>query len=232
MTNNIFISFLSLAAFALIGELILWLKQIMCYIKLQTYKNHTIFLLKQKDAQNLLLSRLYTASSFYQPREARINELIDDIVRMLEWKVIAYWEFNQKEQALFYKYSRGLPKEFVKQIHGTYHDRVDIGGLASGRAIVTKQPVIIDNWTKNPLLKGIEHLYKYAKSCSVGAFPIVSNKNTYGTLHIYATECGQLRLNEVQFFTAVANSLAAIIENDNLEMKGGEQDGDDVSKSE
>lgn len=172
------------------------------------------FLLEGKNKQMTLLTNLFPKTSTLQSKESRINQLLDDISQILQWKMSAFWEFNEKGQFLEFKYHRGLSKEYLLVMEDLLHNKIPVGGFGSGRTISTKQPVVVNNWLKDPQLKGVEFLSQAGNIHSFAAFPVATNAKTYGTLHLYAPQINEFKLNEVQLFTTVANSLAVILEND------------------
>ena len=184
-------------------------------LRLLTLKQkQTAKLLLQKKNQGIFLNRLYKSADDYQPKEVRTVQLLDDLEYSLGWKRLAYLDFLEDEQAIIFRVTKGLPQKYLDFVHEVYHDRIDIGSLAGGRAISTKQPLIVNNWTQDPHLKHISFMSEYGHVISFGAFPIVSSLTTYVSLHVYGGSAGMFKLNEVQFFTTVANSLAAILEHD------------------
>lgn len=172
--------------------------------------------LLQKRNQSGIFNRLYQATFEKKSAQMRINELLDDLTGKLDWKMLAYLDFLENEQALVFKSVRGLSQKYLDYVHEVFHDRIDVGSVASGRAISTKQPVVVNDWNKDPHLKGLTFLSRYGHVASFAAFPVISNLKTYGSLHVYGAKVGEFTLNEVQFFTTLTNSLAAIFEHDEL----------------
>lgn len=177
-------------------------------------KNQIRNLLLAKENQAQLIGRLYDFSSAYHPKEARIIRLLDDLEYNLNWKMLAYLEFLENEQALIFRVTRGVPKKYMDFVHEVYHDRIDVGSVAGGRAIATKQPMVVNNWAEDPHMTHISFMGAFGHIVSFANFPIIGNLKTYGSLHVYSDQVGRFKLNEVQFFTTVANSLAAILEHD------------------
>lgn len=175
----------------------------------------------QKYQQGRFLYHLCISAFIYQSYSDRVEQLLDEIEGALNWRIIAFWDFNETEQALFYRSQRGLSAKFVKSIHENFRDRVEIGSVAAGRAISTRQPLIINNWHKDPHLKGLDFLSEFGAVNSLGIFPVASRLKTYGNLHVFGETLNQFKLNEVQFFATVVNSFAAILDNDELARRSG-----------
>lgn len=187
-------------------------------------------LLKQKQKQTQVLHNLYEEASLDEPEEVRVNRLMDDLENTLGWKALAFWDFLESEQVIEMKSSRGLPKKFTDFTRDYYHNRLDVGSVAGGRAISTKQPVVSNDWNSDPQLKHLPFLSEFGHIGSFAAFPIVGISKTYGSIHVYGVKVNTFTLNEVQFFTTITNSLAAILEHRELFLKGGGKNGNDIGK--
>lgn len=187
--------------------------------------------LNRRGKQVAILNTLYAQAYIYSSKDERINKLLDDIYNMLGWEAVAYWEFDEEEQSLEMKYQRGLAKGYLDTLQNAFHNKIPVGSFAGGRAITTKQPVVVNDWYKDPHLKGIEFLSESGHIYSFAAFPIATMLKTYGNLHVYGTLVNRFKLNEVQFFTTVSNSLAAILQNDELAGKGVVKNEADARKS-
>lgn len=214
---------------AALWELTPFLKDLYYFRLSMIKRKQTEKLLLQKKNQGIFLNSLYKSVDDYQPKEVRTVRLLDDLEYNLGWKRLAYLDFLENEQVIIFRIMRGLPQKYRDFVHEAFHDRVDIGSVAGGRAISTKQPLVVNNWNKDPHLKQLGFMSEYGGVVSFGAFPIVSNLKTYGSLHVYGSKAGMFKLNEVQFFTTVVNSLAAILEYDEL-TKGGDKNGNDIGQ--
>lgn len=187
--------------------------------------------LEQKMKQTAVLNRLYQRAFSKDNQEVRINKLMDDLEENLGWKMLSYWEFLEEEQVIEMKNERGLPKKFTDFTKEYYHNRLEVGSVAGGRAIATKQPVVSNNWNADPQLRHLPFLSEFGRIGSFAAFPVVGSSRTFGSLHVYNSKVNAFSLNEVQFFTTVTNSLAAIFEHRELTLKGGGKYVNDVGKS-
>lgn len=219
--------FLESVLVVLIGLLLIQVIRVArTFLEIKKYANYQINLenlLIQKNKQSTLLNNLYAYAYIYQSREARINQLLDEIFSVLEWKILSYWELDEKEQVLRMKYQRGLPQQYLDMLLKVFNNQVKVGGFGTGRAVTTKQPVIINNWEKDPDFKDLKFLSESGDVRSFAAFPVATNKRIYGNLHFYGNKMNQFKLNEAQLFTTITNSFAAILENDELAtVEGGD----------
>lgn len=229
--NNPFIINIALPMLALMGMLSLLICDLYRLRSVRGAVKRNVEALRQKKSQQEVLNNLYQIASLDEPKDARIDKLLDDLENKLGWKAISYWDFLESEQVIVINKMRGLPQKFRDFVHQYYNDRLDVGSVAGGRAISTKQPVVANDWNADPHLKHLPFLSEYGNIASFAAFPVVSSLKTYGSLHVYGSRVGQFTLNEVQFFTTIANSLAAILEHGELTSKGGEKNVDDIGKS-
>jgi GAF domain-containing protein len=174
---------------------------------------------KEKELKflNLFLSRFVkNRPKGKLSQSAIINALLDDLVENTSWNVLAFWQFIPQDQVLELKYHRNLPEPYLKIVYKAIRNRVPVGSFGSGRAIATRQPVVINDWTKDPLFRGIWEWPHISKIYSFAAFPVISKTNIYGTFHAYGSEIGRFKLDNVEFFTIIANVLAARLEVESL----------------
>lgn len=169
--------------------------------------------LSKIESQKALVDRLLSQAYSKKKHVVRIDTVLEDIYATLGWRV-AYWEFIEKEQVLKLTQHRGLNIKYLEMLNSILHNQIPVGGYGSGRAIATKQPVITNDWVHDPHMKNLEFLSSVGQIRSFAAFPIDTDAISYGTLHVYGERINMFKLNEVQFFTTIANILAAIFEND------------------
>lgn len=229
--NNLFIVNLILPLLALLGSLPLIFYDLYRLFAVRGAVGRNQKLLAQKKKQTEVLHNLFKEAFVDEPEEIRVNRLMDDLEHKLGWKALAYWDFLEDEQVIVIKNMRGLPQKFRDFVKEYYNDRLEVGSVAGGRAIATKQPVVSNDWNSDPQLRHLPFLSDYGHIASFAAFPVVSSLRTWGSLHVYGTKIGRFSLNEVQFFTTIANSLAAILEHRELKARGGEKNVNDIGES-
>lgn len=229
--NSIFISNINVLPFLVLAGMVAFiLYDLSRFWSVRQEQDLSEKRLRQKYSQSEVLNSLYETASHDQSKETRINWLLDDLENKLGWKILAYLDFLESEQVIVFRSVRGLSQKYRDFVHEVFHDKIGVGTVAGGRAISTKQPVVVNDWNKDPHLRDLDFLSEYGHIGSFAAFPIVSSLKTYGSLHVYGTRVGEFTLNEVQFFTTIANSLAAILEHDGLRLEGGDKNGNDIGQ--
>lgn len=229
--NSLLITNLMLPLLALLGMMPLLFYDLYRIQSVRSAVSRNEKRLRQKKKQTEVLHHLLEKSIVQESQEIRINQLMDDLEDNLGWKMISYWAFLEGEQVIEMRNSRGLPKKFTDFTKQYYHNRLEVGSVAGGRAISTKQPVVSNNWNADPQLRHLPFLSEYGHIGSFAAFPVVSNQKTYGSFHVYGTKINAFTLNEVQFFTTITNSFAAILDHSEFSTKGGDRNGNDNRKS-
>lgn len=192
-----------------------------------TLRSFCIFTVTQKKLRNLrkqvlimtnesmVINNLFESAYIYKSKYERIEKLLDDIYTIMGWRC-SFFEFIDKDQQLELKIHRGLSPVYLNTVREILHNRISTGDYASGRVISTRQPVIVNDWLKDPHLSKVAFVAKIGDIYSFAAFPIMTRYKNYGTLHLYGHHANNFKLNEVEFFATLANSLSVILENDDL----------------
>lgn len=186
-------------------------------LQLQVYKQEEQALQMQFAKRQSYMKVILTLCDSFRTHgayESRLQTFINLIFDKTGWRA-AFWQFDEAGQQLHLHYQKGLSEQYLTTIKQANLTAIPIGGYGSGRAIATKQPVIVNNWQKDPHMKYVESIGEVGMVRSFAAFPIATDEHTYGTLHIYGMEVNQFALSDVQLFTTMANLLAVQLDIDN-----------------
>lgn len=127
------------------------------------------------------------------------------------WTYHSIFRLDEQKQLLSIRFTGGLPKWYMEELGTKFFTKV--GDLASGRAVATNQPVMINDADDDPRYVNGRGWLKDAGYHAVAAIPMRSPLKTYGAFCTYSRHRNVFTMHDIQFFTTCANFYTAIMEN-------------------
>ncbi len=163
----------------------------------------------KKEGHTPQLSLLYQVS-----RVISSNRYLDDILLMVVQltaqltgsKICSMMLLNDQKDTLEIRATQCLSEEYRKK------PPIKVGESASGRAVLSKQPVTISDVTQDKQYK-YPQIAKAEGIRSLAAVPMIARDHVVGVLNCYTEEEHIFSEEELQILTSVANQAAMAVEN-------------------
>jgi len=132
----------------------------------------------------------------------RVAELVRKVI---DYEIFAILLLNERTQELRMRFQTGYPREIAERI------RVKVGEGVTGRAAQLRQPVLVNDVTKEEgYISAVPHVH------SELAIPLIIKNRVTGVINIEAREPGYFTDEHKRLLTLIASRMAVGIENAQL----------------
>ncbi len=132
----------------------------------------------------------------------RVAELVRKVI---DYEIFAILLLNERTQELRMRFQIGYPREIAERT------RVKVGEGVTGRAAQLRQPVLVDDVSKEP-----GYINVVPNVCSELAIPLIVKNRVIGVINLEAREAGYFHEEHKRLLTLIASRMAVGIENAQL----------------
>lgn len=132
----------------------------------------------------------------------RVAELVRKVI---DYEIFAILLLNERTQELRMRFQIGYPREIAERT------RVKVGDGVTGRAAQLRQPVLVDDVSKEP-----GYINVVPNVCSELAIPLIVKNRVIGVINLEAREPGAFQEEHKRLLTLIASRMAVGIENAQL----------------
>jgi sigma-B regulation protein RsbU (phosphoserine phosphatase) len=132
----------------------------------------------------------------------RVAELVRKVI---EYEIFAILLLNERTQELRMRFQIGYPREVAERT------RVRVGEGVTGRAAQLRQPVLVNDVSKEP-----GYINVVPNVCSELAIPLIVKNRVIGVINLEAREPGAFQEEHKRLLTLIASRMAVGIENAQL----------------
>ena len=132
----------------------------------------------------------------------RVAELVRKVI---DYEIFAILLLNERTQELRFRFQLGYPKEFAERA------RVKVGEGVTGRAAQLREPVLVDDVTKEP-----GYIAAIPNVRSELAIPLIIKNRVIGVIDLEGREPGYFTEEHRRLLTLIASRMAVGIENAQL----------------
>ena len=125
--------------------------------------------------------------------------------RVVDYEIFAILLLNERTQELRMRFQIGYPREIAERT------RVKVGEGVTGRAAQLRQPVLVDDVSKEP-----GYINVVPNVCSELAIPLIVKNRVIGVINLEAREAGAFQEEHKRLLTLIASRMAVGIENAQL----------------
>lgn len=144
-------------------------------------------------------------------------EFLNKLKELVGWMGHTLWRLDENNQMLIIRFTGYLPQWYMDLLSTQL--LVKVGDGTVGRAVATKQPVIVNSARSedDPRFSRFTQLPTKTGYNSLAGHPVLGRIKTYGALCSYGLKENTFKLHDAQFLLICAYLLGAILENKLLE---------------
>jgi len=137
--------------------------------------------------------------------ETTLKRVAELVRRVIDYEIFAILLLNERTQELRMRFQIGYPREIAERT------RVKVGEGVTGRAAQLRQPVLVDDVSKEP-----GYINVVPNVCSELAIPLIVKNRVIGVINLEAREAGAFQEEHKRLLTLIASRMAVGIENAQL----------------
>jgi sigma-B regulation protein RsbU (phosphoserine phosphatase) len=137
--------------------------------------------------------------------ETTLRRVAELVRKVIDYEIFAILLLNDRTQELRFRFQLGYPKEFAERA------RVKVGEGVTGRAAQLREPVLVDDVTKEP-----GYIAAIPNVRSELAIPLIIKNRVIGVIDIEAREPNYFTEEHKRLLTLIASRMAVGIENAQL----------------
>lgn len=200
---------------ASLEEIQQWNRQLEERVRLRTQQLQERTLELQQ--RNRELSALYTTSATLSQTlelDRVLREGLDTVLQLFDVEAGGIMTWNEECTGLEFRVHRGFSPDFVEGVAG-----LAAGEGISGRAAQTRQPVLVDDLSTDPLVT--RSVARAEGIRSFVAIPLEANEKIFGVLNLGSHRQRPFAPEEIQLLKAVGHQIAVAINNAQLFEEAG-----------
>ena len=137
--------------------------------------------------------------------DTTLRRVAEVVRKVIDYEIFAILLLNDKTQELRIRFQVGYPPEFAERA------RIKVGEGVTGQAAQSRQAVLVDDVTKDPL-----YIPAVPNVRSELAVPLTTKNRVIGVIDLEAREAGYFNEEHKRLLTLIASRMAAGIENAQL----------------
>ncbi|MCL4365676.1 GAF domain-containing protein [Patescibacteria group bacterium] len=168
-------------------------------------------LIKRQNELKYLNFLITAATSDKKSIEESFPIYLNTLREIVGWTYHSLFRLDEEKQVLPIRFTGFLPEWYMKDF--ATRVQVRVGDVSVGRAVSTKQPVIINVTAVDPRFTDVKSLLGHVGYQSVTCCPVIGKLKTYGGFCTYSAYKNIFTLHDTQFLLTCANLYAVILEN-------------------
>ncbi len=200
--NGWFIAIIALVVVALLGYLLWRLRIDHRQLDLES---EIVF----RTIELVSLNEILVAISQSLDLQETLDEALDRTLQLLDVESGGIYLLDEYSDELVIATHYGFQPSFIEQI-----DRLKIGEGFSGQVLISVEPLVIQDITQDPRLSRKAVIDEGLRSLAV--VPLVSGRETLGTLFVVTRGPRQFSEQNVKFLTAIGQQIGVAVENARL----------------
>ena len=137
--------------------------------------------------------------------ETTLRRVAEVVRKVIDYEIFAILLLNEQRQELYVRFHVGYPPGVAERV------RVKVGEGITGRAALTRQPVLVSNVTQED-----SYIEALQNVCSELAIPLIVKNRVIGVIDIEARQKGYFTEEHKRLLTLIGSRMAVGIENARL----------------